>query len=165
MSHARPDPPQAGSAVQAARTSISLNPVTVTWAVATAATLAAGFGLHLSKDQTGAIVTGVTGLAAIVSALSSRPWYVAGVTGAATSVLAACAAFGLKLSPEAVTAATGALGIVLGVLTTGSAVPVAAARAGTTATEVQLGRAALPPPPVARPYGPVTPAQPPGPPG
>jgi hypothetical protein len=75
---------------------------------------------------------------------------VAGVTGATTSALAACAAFGLKLSPETISAATSALGMILGVLSTGSIVPVAAARAGTTATEVELGRAELPPPPPPR---------------
>ena len=149
MSHAAPPQVPPPTAAQAARTSISLNPITITWAVSTAATLGAGFGLHLTKDQTGAIVTGVTGLAAVVSAITSRPWYVAGVTGGATSALAACAAFGLKLSPETISAATAALGIILGVLSTGSAVPVAAARVGVTATDVQLGKAVLeaPPPP------------------
>jgi hypothetical protein len=149
VSHAAPPSTPPPTAAQAARTSISLNPITVTYAVSTAATLATGFGLHLSRDQTGAIVTGVTGLAAVVSALTSRPWYVAGVTGGATSALAAAAAFGLKLSPETISAGTAALGMILGVLSTGSAVPVAAARAGVTATDVQLGKAALeaPPPP------------------
>ena len=127
MSHAAPPSTPPPTAAQAARTSIALNPLTVSWAVSTAATLGVGFGLSLSKDQTGAIVTGITGLAAVVSAFTSRPWYVAGVTGGATA----------------------ALGMILGVLSTGSVVPVAAARAGTTAVEVELGRAALaaPPPP------------------
>lgn len=149
MSHAAPPSTPPPTAAQAARTSIALNPLTVSWAVSTAATLGVGFGLSLSKDQTGAIVTGITGLAAVVSAFTSRPWYVAGVTGGATSALAACAAFGLKLPPETISAATAALGMILGVLSTGSVVPVAAARAGTTAVEVELGRAALaaPPPP------------------
>lgn len=148
MSHAAPGPPPP-TAAQAARTSISLNPITITYAVTTAATLATGFGLHLSKDQTGAIVTGVTAAAAIVAAFTARPWYVPGITGAATSALAACAAWGLKLPPETISAATAALGMILGVLTTGSVVPVAAARVGATAADVQLGKAALaaPPPP------------------
>ncbi len=147
MSHVDPAQP---SAAQAARTSISLNPVTVTWAVSTAATLGAGFGLTLSKDQAGAVVTIITALAAIVSGFTARPFYVPGITGAATSGLAAAAAFGLHWQPEQVASASAALGMILGVLTTGSVVPVAAARAGTTATEVQLGRASLPAPPPPR---------------
>lgn len=143
MSHQAPGPPPPGAA-QAARTSVSLNPVTITWAATTGLTLAAGFGLDLSRNQAGAVVTIITGLAAVVTGLTARPWYVPGITGAATSGLAAAAAFGLKLSPEQVSAAAGALGMILGVLTTGSVVPAAAARVGVTATDVQLGRAALP---------------------
>lgn len=147
MSHADPAQP---TAAQAARTSISLNPVTVTWAVTTAATIGAGFGLNLTKDQAGAVVVIITALAAIVSGFTARPFYVPAITGAATSGLAACAAFGLHWTPEQVSAATAALGMVLGIVTTGSVVPVAAARAGTTATEVQLGKAELPAPPPPR---------------
>ena len=143
-------PAPQSSPAGAARTSIALNPVTITWAATTAVTLGAGFGLSLTTDQAGAVVAIITGLAAVITGLTARPWYVPAITGGATSALAACAAFGLNWGPEQVAAATSALGLVLGILTTGSVVPVAAARAGVTATDVQLGRAELPPPPPPR---------------
>jgi hypothetical protein len=126
--------------VQAARQSVALNPVAVTYGAQIAVTLLAGFGLHLSRDQAGAVSTAITALAAIVTAVSVRPVVVPAVTGAAAAILTACAAFGLKLPPEQVSAAAGALGVILMLVTHAAVVPLAAARQGLTAHEILLAQ-------------------------
>jgi hypothetical protein len=126
--------------VAAARQSVALNPVAVAWAAQIAVTLLAGFGLHLTRDQAGAVTAIASALVAIVTALTSRPWFIPGITGAAAAVLTACAAFGLKLQPEQVSAAAGALGVVLMLITHAAVIPAVAARQGLTAHEILLSQ-------------------------
>jgi hypothetical protein len=133
-------PPARAPGMDAARQSVALNPVAIAWAAQMAVTLLAGFGLNMSRAQDGAVTTIATALVAVVTACSARPWYIPAITGAAASVLTACAAWGLRWSPEQVSAAAGALGVVLMLVTHAAVVPVAAARQGLTAHEIMLAQ-------------------------
>jgi hypothetical protein len=119
---------------------VYLNPVSVAWSVNMGVTLLAGFGLQLPRAPVAAVAVICPALVAVVTALAARPWYIPGVTGAVTSVLAACAAFGLQWTPEQVAAGTAALSVILMLVTHAAVTPVAALRQGLTATEIQLGR-------------------------
>jgi hypothetical protein len=122
------------------RAAVALNPVAITWAVNTGLALAAGFGLHLDGDQAGAVTVILTSLVAITTALTARPWYIAGITGATAAALSAGAAFGLHLDGMAVTSVTAALSAVLMLLTHQAVIPVAAHRLGLTAEQILLGQ-------------------------
>jgi hypothetical protein len=117
-----------------------MNPVAVAWGAQMAVTLLAGFGLHLSRVQDGAVTTIATALVAAATALTARPAFIPAVSGAAAAILTACAAFGLKLPAEQVSAAAGALGVILMLVTHAAVVPVAAARQGLTAHEILLAQ-------------------------
>lgn len=122
------------------RTSVTLNPVAISWAVNTGLVLAAGFGLHLDRSQAGAFTAMATALVAVITALAARPWFIPGITGATASVLSAASAFGLHASGEQVTALTAGLSAVLMLLTHQSVIPVAAHRLGLTAEDILLGK-------------------------
>jgi hypothetical protein len=136
-----PAPP---TAVQAARQSVALNPVAAAWAAQIAVTLLAGYGVHLTRVQDGAVSTIATALVAAATAVSARPWYIPALTGATASILTACAAFGLKWSPEQVSAAASALGVILMLTTHAAVIPAAAARQGLTGHELLLARTVRP---------------------
>ncbi len=72
------------------------------------------FGLNLSADKTGAIVVIATGLLALVTALTTRPWHVPVLAGIATSVLTACAAFGLDWSQARIGSLVAFLTVIMG---------------------------------------------------
>jgi hypothetical protein len=129
---ATPEPPRPSA--------IALSPVALAWAVNMTVALLAGFGLHLTAGQAGAAETTAAALVALITALTARPWYIPAITGAAASLLTACAAFGLHWDAEQVSAAATALSVVLMLVAHSAAIPTAAARQGLTATEIMLSR-------------------------
>ena len=56
------------------------------------------FGLNLSPQKTAAFIVIITGVLAVITAVTTRPIAVPVLAGVATSVLTACAAFGLDWS-------------------------------------------------------------------
>jgi len=141
---ARPLGPPPWTWPAALRTSLALNPVTITWAGNLVLVLLAGFGLHLDRVQAGAVTVVLSGLTGVITGLTARPWFIPGITGGTAAVLSACAAFGLHLTGPQVTAVTAALSAVLMLLTHSAVVPVAAARLGTTATALLVTGATRP---------------------
>lgn len=121
---------------------LALNPVAVAWSGNFAVVMLAAFGFHLTRTQVGAVDTIAAAVVAVVTAVLARPWYIPGVTGAATAVLTAAAAFGLQWTPEQIGIATSALSIVLMLVTHQSVVPVSAGRRGLTATDILLAQMA-----------------------
>jgi hypothetical protein len=119
---------------------VALNPVAIAWAVNLGVAMLAGFGLNLTGAQVGAVTTVAAALVAVVTAATSRPWFIPGITGAATAALTAGVAFGLDWTPEQIGAATTALSVVLMLVTHQSVIPAAAAKRGLTATEILLAR-------------------------
>ena len=119
---------------------LALNPVAIAWAGNLAVAMAAGFGLHLTADQAGAVTVIAASIVGVITAFTSRPWYIPGITGAATAGLSAGVAFGLHWTPEQIGLATSALSVVLMLVTHQSVIPVAAAKRGLTATEILLAR-------------------------
>jgi uncharacterized protein (DUF697 family) len=118
----------------------ALNPVVIAWAANMAVTLVAAFGLKLTRDQVGAVQVFAAAAVAVATALTARPWYIPGITGAAAAVMTGCAAFGLRWTPEQVGLASSGLSLVLMLLTHQSVIPAAAARRGLTGTELLLAR-------------------------
>lgn len=136
----------AAPALLAAGRAVALSPVALGYAVNIGAAMLAGFGIHLTRDQTGAVLTITAGVVTVFTALFARPWHVAAIPGAATAILTACAAFGLKWTPEQIATGVAALSAVLGYLTQSAVVPAAAVHLGTTATELLLDPEPAPPP-------------------
>lgn len=119
---------------------LALSPVAVAWACGLLADLLAAFGLHLTAVQTGAVSVIAAAAIGVVTAITARPWYIPGITGAAAAALSAAAAFGLHWTAGQVGAATSALSLVLMLLTHQSVIPAAAARTGMTATDIWLAQ-------------------------
>jgi hypothetical protein len=74
------------------------------------------FGLNLSADKTGAIVVIATALLALVTAVTARPVAVSVLAGIGTSVVTACAAFGLGFNPAKLGTLVAFLTVVMGLL-------------------------------------------------
>jgi hypothetical protein len=88
------------------------------------------FGLHLSADRTGAVIVIVTALVALATALAARPVQVPVLAGIATTVLTACAAFGLDWSPAKIGSLVAFVSVFMGLLLRQHLTPVAAKDAG-----------------------------------
>jgi hypothetical protein len=119
---------------------LALNPVAVAWAANLLVAMLAGFGLDLTTAQAGAVIVIAASLVGVITAVTARPWYIPGITGAATAALSAGAAFGLKWTPEQIGLATTALSLVLLLVTHQAVIPAAAARRGLTGEEIMLAR-------------------------
>jgi hypothetical protein len=140
-----PNPsPAAAGPLAAARESAALNPIALAWTVQMGVSLLAGFGLHLTAGQAGAVSSIAAALVGVITALAARPWFIPAITGGVTAILTACAAFGLHWSGEQVSAAATALGVILMLVAHGASIPLAAARQGLTADELLLAQTVRP---------------------
>jgi hypothetical protein len=93
-----------------------LEPAAILYGLNALIALLVAYGLPLTQDQTGAIVTVATAVLAIWAALTTRPVVVSTITGAVGTALAAVAAFGLELSADQIGATVMALSVVLALL-------------------------------------------------
>jgi hypothetical protein len=125
---------------------VALNPVAIAWAANLLVAMLAGFGLHLTTAQAGAVTVIAAALVGVVTAVTARPWYIPGITGAATAALSAGAAFGLDWTPEQIGLAATALSLVLLLATRQAVIPAAAARRGLTGEDIMLARLVAPRP-------------------
>lgn len=123
-------------------------PVAVTGAVQALVALLVSLGLHLSTDQTGAVLTVTTALLALLAAVSARPFAVSALTGLMSAVGTAAVAFGVHgISSGLVSAVNAALVAVLSLVLRGHVSPVssppnmvtlvAAGHAGLTQTDIE----------------------------
>jgi uncharacterized membrane protein YccC len=123
---------------------LTLNPAAILFAVNAVVAMAVAWGAKLSPDTTAGITAAVTAVITIVTAASTRPVGLQAVVGGATALAVAGSGFGLHLTtPQIGTAAT-VLSLVLAGVFHLAHVPVAAAKLGTTANELQLADAAAP---------------------
>lgn len=81
-----------------------------------------GFG-WLDNDQAGLIVVAINAVAAAVNAWTVRPISPAVFTYAASSIIAAAAAYGLEVTPEQLASLNSLLVVVLALLTRGQVAP------------------------------------------
>lgn len=95
---------------------LAYEPAVLAWAVngGVAATLA--FVFNLGPDQTAAVTTVTTALAALVTAIKARPVSVSLVTGGLVTIAEAASAFGLHLPAAVLAAVTAVASALLGLM-------------------------------------------------
>lgn len=91
-------------------------PAVIAYAFNAGVALLVAFGLGMSQVQVSAISVSVTGVLALVVAVMTRPIVVSSITGAAATVMAAVAAFGLEFTAEQIGATVTAMSIALALL-------------------------------------------------
>jgi hydrogenase-4 membrane subunit HyfE len=91
------------------------------------------WGLKLSTDQVGAVMTIATAAITLVTAFAVRPVSLPLIKGSAATILVAFSAFGLHLTANQVGYSTAVLSIVIGLLLRQNVVPASAAAKGSTA--------------------------------
>src|SRR5258708_25117608 len=112
---------------------IKLTPSAILFGINAVIAMAPAWGLTLSPDAQGALVTIATAVITIVTAASTRPVGLQLITGAVASAAVAFGAFGLHLSAGQVSTGTVILSIVLGGIFHLAHTPVSAWKQGTTA--------------------------------
>lgn len=98
-------------------------PVAWAYALNVALGLLVSFGINMSEDVTGAVVTVATGVFAMFAALTVRPVAIAAFGAAMSTVLVAIGAFGFDLTTDQIGYLTAAVSVVLGFLTHQSVSP------------------------------------------
>ena len=116
---------------------IKLNPSAILFGLNAAIAMATAWGLNLSPDAQGALVTIATAVITIVTAAATRPVGLQLITGAVASAAVAFGAFGLHLSAGQVSTGTVMLSLVLAGIFHLAHTPVAAVRKHTTANALQ----------------------------
>ena len=116
---------------------IRLNPAAILFGLNACIALATAWGLNLSQDAQGALVTIATAVITIVTAASTRPVGLQLITGAVASAALAFGAFGLHLSSDQVSSGTVVLSIILGGIFHLAHTPVTAWKQGTDATSLE----------------------------
>lgn len=91
-------------------------PAVIAYALNAGVSLLVAFGLELSTGQVQAISVITTAILAAAVAAMTRPVVVSTITGAAATVMAAVAAFGLEFNAEQIGATVGAMSIALALL-------------------------------------------------
>jgi hypothetical protein len=105
---------------------LSLEPVLSAGVVQAAIALVVALGFHLTAGQSGAIEAATAGLAALIMALSVRPFQVPALTGALTAIGTLLVAFGVHgVQPNLVSSFNAALVAVLAIVLRGHVTPVA----------------------------------------
>ncbi len=120
---------------------IKLNPSAILFGLNAAIAMATAWGLNLSPDAQGALVTIATAVITIVTAAATRPVGLQLITGAVASAAVAFGAFGLHLSAGQVSSGTVVLSIVLAGFFHLAHTPVTQFRKGTTAEAVERAAA------------------------
>ncbi len=116
---------------------VRLNPSAILFGLNAAIAMATAWGLNLSPDVQGAVVTIATAVITIVTAAATRPVGLQLITGAVASAAVAFGAFGLHLSAGQVSSGTVVLSIVLAGFFHLAHTPVSAWKQGTDATSLE----------------------------
>jgi membrane-bound ClpP family serine protease len=77
---------------------IKNEPALISGVVQSLLALLVGLGLHLTTDQTGAILAVVAAVLGLVAAAATRPFHVAALTGVVSAVIPLLLAFGVHAS-------------------------------------------------------------------
>jgi hypothetical protein len=116
---------------------LTLNPAAILFAVNAVIALCIAWGAHWSTDTT-AIVDGViTAVVTLITTVTTRPIGLQLVVGSVTALITALAPFGLHLTTDQLSSGAVVLSLVLAAIFHLAHTPVAAAKLGTTANELQ----------------------------
>lgn len=119
---------------------LTLNPVLVLYVVNSLIAMISAWGWHVTPDRVNATDTIVTGVLSLAAALMTRPVVRSGIVATVITVATAFGAFGLHVNPEILNTTVAFGSIVVGLLLHQAVTPAAAARQGTTADAIMLGR-------------------------
>jgi hypothetical protein len=107
---------------------IKTEPALITGALQTLVALLVTLGWHLTTDQTSALLAVTTGVLALVSAASARPFQVSALTGLVAAVVTLLVAFGAHVQPGLVGTLNAAIVAVLALVLRAHVTPVASLR-------------------------------------
>jgi hypothetical protein len=116
---------------------LKLNPAAILFAVNALVAMLVTWGLKLSPEQAGGITAAVTAALTIVTAATTRPVGLQVILGGVTAIAVAAGTWGIHLTTAQIGTGVTVLSIILAGVFHLAHVPVAAARAGTTAHAMQ----------------------------
>lgn len=95
---------------------LKYEPVVLAWVLNGGLAVLLGNLVHISSTQEAAVTTIATGLVAVWMAIHTRPFAVAGLVGALSTIAVAAGAFGLHLSSAEIGAGAAILSGILGLV-------------------------------------------------